>query len=109
MTFSEYQEELKTNYINFQIDIAPVSLTLELQNELGKLSNKINNILKDPNHNQITDNEINNIIINIGDMINILTNLSSSLDINLNDVIMFNLKKLSLIKQHQLKQQQHEQ
>lgn len=104
MTHLEYQEEIKNNYSNYQVEIAPISLTLDLSYKVGQLSDVINTVLKDQSEESINEKVINNITINIGDIYKILNELASSLNISFNDIVSLNIRKQQLLKEKRIKE-----
>lgn len=105
MKLNEYQDNL-VNYLDNPTgyaELGPFYTILVAQSNLGKLSEKLKDIMnKDTVH--IDEREKMNLSISIGDLLSNLTMMATSLELKLNDIASLNLRKLSLIKQQKLKE-----
>ena len=102
MDFNEYQETI-VNYIDYPLELGPFYMILFAQSNLGKLSEKLKDVMDKENLN-IDDKEKTMLSITIGDLISNLTMMSTSLGLKLNDITALNLRKLALIKQQKIKE-----
>lgn len=93
----EYQTQLR-NFIDYPVELGPYYTILGIYDELGKLSEKLRESLKDKDGN-FSDRDIQRLEISIGDIIFYLTCMCNDLNININQVLEMNLKKQNLIKQ----------
>ena len=68
--------------------------TLGLVGEAGEVSNKVKKIIRDDN-NTLTEQKKQDLLSEIGDVLWYLANLATDLNLSLNEVAEYNLKKLN--------------
>ena len=91
MDINDYQKNVR-EYIDYPKEIGPYSVILSLVKNMGKLSEKLNDVLIN-NHGSFDDKKRMNTIITLGDIIFDVTNMASDLDYTMNDVLSINLMK----------------
>lgn len=101
MEVNDYQNQIR-DYIDYPTELGPFSVILSLQNNVGKLSEKLNNSLIN-DHGQFTEELTMKCIISLGDILFDLTNIASDLGYTMNDVISLNLTKHRLSKEREQK------
>ena len=101
MEINEYQETVK-NYIDYPTELGPYYLILDMMGDVGKLSDKIKNTIKD----EATMAKEDKILINIslGDLMYHISLIASSLGVSLEEILALNLRKLSLQKEKDVKE-----
>jgi NTP pyrophosphatase (non-canonical NTP hydrolase) len=93
MNFNKYQTESRKFAIYSKKDNDIIYPLLGLLGEAGELTEKIKRLEKD-NYN-ISDNTLRkNIIYELGDILWYLTQLSTELDVSLDEIALLNLEKL---------------
>lgn len=102
MNIVEYQDTLD-NYADYPTDLGPFYLILNTQAHLGKLSEKLKEVM-DKDSLDIDTKDKTSLSITIGDLISNLTFMASSLGLSLQDILALNLRKLSLIKTQKIKE-----
>lgn len=91
MDINTYQKTIR-EYINYPKEVGPYSVILSLSKNLGKLSEKLNDVLIN-NHGSFDDKKRMSTIITLGDILFDIVNMASDLDYNMNDVLSLNLMK----------------
>lgn len=100
MNITDYQDNV-SQFIDYHKELGPFQLILRLSNNVGILSGKLYDILNDKN-GEFTDEEKIKIAISLGDIINDIANISSDLNITLDEVLALNLKKIELAQKNKL-------
>jgi uncharacterized protein with PhoU and TrkA domain len=91
MDINDYQKTIR-EYIDYPLELGPFSVILDLQNNVGALSNKLNDALvKD--HGNFTKVTKTKAIISLGDILNNICNIAYDLGFDMNDVIGMNITK----------------
>jgi len=93
MTFKEYQEQSRTTAIYPNIGNNFIYPTLGLAGETGEVCEKIKKILRDDN-GIISEEKRKNLKKEIGDILWYIANLSSELNLDLDEIAQENLDKL---------------
>ena len=96
MKLIDYQENIK-NYNDYPLDLGPYYLILGAQQSLGKLSERLKDILKD-NEGIMNEKDKLNISIAIGDILYYLISISNSLDIQFDQIAALSLRKQNLLR-----------
>lgn len=93
MNFDQYQEEARKTAIYPSLGSNFIYPTLGLCGEAGEVSEKIKKIIRD-NNGTLTDNKIEEIAKELGDVLWYISNLCDELNIRLDKVALLNLSKL---------------
>lgn len=96
----EFQTQLY-NFNDYPTDLGPYYTVLGLYEEVGVLSEKLKNSLKD-NDGAFSERDIQKLQITIGDIIFYLTRMCIDIGINLDDVLDICLRKQNLLKQKKI-------
>ena len=91
MDINEYQSKIK-EFKNYPDEIGPYSSILSLTKNLGKLSEKLNDVLIN-DHGNFDQRKSLNVIITLGDLLFDITQMASDLTYNMSDVVSLNLMK----------------
>ena len=91
MDINEYQEKIK-EYKNYPEEIGPYSTILSLTKNIGKLSEKLNDVLIN-DHGSFDQRKSLNVLITLGDILFDITQMTSDLKYTMSDVISINLMK----------------
>ena len=95
MEVNDYQNEIR-KYVNYPLELGPFTVILDLQSDIGKLSNKLNKVLVD-NHGEFTKENKFKTAISLGDILFNITNIATDLGYTLNDIISINLMKYNKV------------
>lgn len=96
MEVNDYQNQIR-DYVDYPEELGPFSVILSLQNNVGKLSEKLNDSLMN-DHGQFSKELTMKCIISLGDILFDLTNIAFDLGYTMNDVISLNITKHRLAK-----------
>lgn len=96
MEVNEYQNQIR-DYVEYPEELGPFSVILSLQNNVGKLAEKLNDSLTN-DHGQFSKELTMKCIISLGDILFDLTNIAFDLGYTMNDVISLNITKHRLEK-----------
>lgn len=91
MDINEYQTKIQ-EYKNYPEEIGPYSTILSLTKNIGRLSEKLNDVLINDQGN-FDQRKSLNAIITLGDILFDITQMTSDLKYNMSDVISINLMK----------------
>lgn len=91
MDINEYQAKIR-EHINYPQEIGPYSIILALSQDLGRLSEKLNNVLINDQGN-FDKKEAMKVAISLGDVLFDITNMASDLGFAMSDIISLNLMK----------------
>jgi len=91
MDINEYQAKIQ-EYKNYPEEIGPYSTILSLTKNIGRLSEKLNDVLINDQGN-FDQRKSLNAIITLGDILFDITQMTSDLKYNMSDVISINLMK----------------
>lgn len=91
MEANEYQNEIR-KYSNYPQEVGPFTVILTLQNNVGKLSAKLNKVLVN-DHGAFNKEDKVKVMISLGDIINDVTNIASDIGFTLDDVLSLNITK----------------
>jgi NTP pyrophosphatase (non-canonical NTP hydrolase) len=103
MEVHEYQS-LLDNYAMYPEELGPFYLILNTQESVGELSKKLKEFMA-KDIIEIDNRDKTNLSITIGDIIANLTLMATSLDLDLQDILSINIRKLSLLKSKKLQKQ----
>ena len=93
MEINEYQTQIR-NFSDYPIDVGPFTVILDLQKNVGNLSDKLNKVLvKD--HGSFSREDKFKVAISLGDVLNNISNIATDLGLSMNDIISINLTKIS--------------
>ena len=95
MEFNVYQENAR-QFANYHKELGPFSVILDLISNVGILGNKLYMALEN-NEGGFSDEEKAKVAISLGDIINNISNIASDLNINMDEIIALNLRKLTLM------------
>ena len=91
MEINDYQKQIR-DYIDYPLTLGPFSVILDLQNNVGNLSAKLNDaLIKD--HGSFTKETKTKAAISLGDILNNVCNIAYDLGFDMNDVIGMNITK----------------
>lgn len=93
----EFQTQIR-NFADYPVDLGPFYTVLGLQEEVGKLSEKLRTSLKD-NNGTFSDRDLQRLQISMGDILYYIVRMCIDMGIELNDVLDICLKKQNLLKQ----------
>ena len=93
MEINEYQTQIR-NFIEYPIEVGPFTVILELQKNVGNLSEKLNKVLIN-DHGSFSQEDKIKVAISLGDILNNISNIATDLSLSMNDVISINMTKLS--------------
>lgn len=93
MEINDYQLQIR-NYATYPTDIGPFTVILELHNNVGKLSEKLNKVLVQ-DHGAFSNEDKLKVAISLGDILNNISNIATDLNLTMNDIISINLTKHS--------------
>ena len=93
MEINEYQTQIR-NFIEYPVEIGPFTVILELQKNVGNLSEKLNKVLIN-DHGSFSQEDKIKVAISLGDILNNISNIATDLSLTMNDVISINMTKLS--------------
>lgn len=93
MEINEYQTQIR-NFIEYPIEVGPFTVILELQKNIGNLSEKLNKVLIN-DHGSFSQEDKIKVAISLGDILNNISNIATDLSLTMNDVISINMTKLS--------------
>ena len=96
MDFNTYQENAR-QFANYHKELGPFSVILSLVSNVGALSNKLYTALEG-HDGGFSDEEKLKVAISLGDIIYDISNISADFQINLDEIIAINLRKLEMIK-----------
>ncbi len=102
MEINDYQNNIR-NFINYPPEIGPFTVILSLQDNLGKLSEKINKSLIEE-HGGFTKEGRTKIAISLGDILFDISNMAYDLGYTLNDIISLNIMKHTMEKEKEEKE-----
>lgn len=91
MDINDYQSQIR-NFIDYPIEIGPFTVILDLQKNVGNLSEKLNKSLT-TDHGSFSKEDKIKIAISLGDILYNVTNMASDLGLTMNDVVSINLTK----------------
>ena len=91
MEINEYQNQIR-DYIDYPKELGPFSVILSLQNNVGNLSNKLNDALINDHGNFSKENRMKT-AISLGDILFDITNMATDLGYSMNDIISLNIMK----------------
>ena len=94
MKFSEYQKKSRETAIYPDADNNFIYPTLGLVGEAGEVAEKIKKIIRDK-HGNLDDETRNEIAKELGDVLWYIAQLSTELNLNLDDIANKNLEKLN--------------
>ena len=100
MNINEYQDNI-SQFVDYHKELGPFQLILRLSNNVGILSGKLYDILNDKN-GEFTDEEKIKIAISLGDIINDIANISTDLNITLEEILALNIKKIELSQKNKI-------
>ncbi len=103
MEINEYQNQTK-NFKLYPVEIGPFYNCICLQSAIGQLSEKISDLIIDPNL-KIDEDYALKIGISLGDIIGYAANLADDVGMSLEEICAINLRKLNLARQKAEKQQ----
>ena len=93
MEINEYQTKIR-NFIEYPVEVGPFTVILELQKNVGNLSEKLNKVLIN-DHGSFSQEDKIKVAISLGDILNNISNIATDLSLSMNDVISINMTKLS--------------
>ena len=93
MEINEYQTQIR-NFIEYPVEVGPFTVILELQKNVGNLSEKLNKVLIN-DHGSFSQEDKIKVAISLGDILNNISNIATDLSLTMNDVISINMTKLS--------------
>ena len=93
MEINEYQTQIR-NFIEYPVEGGPFTVILELQKNVGNLSEKLNKVLIN-DHGSFSQEDKIKVAISLGDILNNISNIATDLSLSMNDVISINMTKLS--------------
>lgn len=93
MEINEYQTQIR-NFIEYPVEVGPFTVILELQKNVGNLSEKLNKVLIN-DHGSFSQEDKIKVAISLGDILNNISNIATDLNLSMNDVISINMTKLS--------------
>lgn len=93
MEINEYQTKIR-NFIEYPVEVGPFTVILELQKNIGNLSEKLNKVLIN-DHGSFSQEDKIKVAISLGDILNNISNIATDLSLTMNDVISINMTKLS--------------
>ena len=89
MEANDYQLQIR-NFIEYPLEIGPFSVILDLQKDVGTLSEKLNKVLVE-NHGSFEHKDKFKVAISLGDILFDISNIATDLGYTLNDIISLNL------------------
>jgi hypothetical protein len=102
MEINDYQKQIR-DYIDYPLTLGPFSVILDLQNNVGNLSAKLNDaLIKD--HGSFTKETKTKAAISIGDILFDLSNIAYDLGFSFNEIISLNLMKHRMNIEKQIKE-----
>ena len=102
MDINDYQKTIR-EYADYPLELGPFSVILDLQNNVGILSNKLNDALvKD--HGNFTKVTKTKAAISLGDILNNICNIAYDLGFDMNDVIGMNITKHNMEVEKKIKE-----
>lgn len=105
MELNEYQNQTK-NYLNYPPELGPFYNCIAIQMAVGQLSEKIENLISDPNI-KIDQDYALKLGISLGDIMGYVSNLASDVGMSLEEICAINLRKLNMArKKAQIEQNQ---
>ena len=93
MEINEYQTQIR-NFAEYPVDIGPFTVILDLQKNVGILSDKLNKVLV-VDHGSFSREDKFKAAISLGDILNNISNIATDLGLSMDDVISINLTKNS--------------
>ena len=105
MEFNVYQENAR-QFANYHKEVGPFSVILSLVSNVGNLSNKLYYALEG-NEGGFSDEEKLKVAISLGDIVYDISNIAADLQINFDEIIALNLKKLEMAKEQEIKSNNH--
>ena len=103
MDINDYQKTIR-EYVDYPLELGPFSVILDLQNNVGTLSNKLNDVLvKD--HGNFTKVAKTKAAISLGDILNNICNIAYDLGFEMNDIIGMNITKHNMEVEKKLKEE----
>ena len=93
MEINEYQTQIR-NFIEYPIEIGPFTVILDLQKNVGILSEKLNKVLV-TDHGSFDNKDKLKVAISLGDILNNIANIATDLNLTMNDIISLNITKHS--------------
>ena len=93
MEANDYQLQIR-NFIEYPLEIGPFSVILDLQKDVGRLSEKLNKVLVE-SHGSFEHKDKFKVAISLGDILFDISNIATDLGYTLNDIISLNLTKHS--------------
>ena len=98
MDFNTYQENAR-QYANYHKELGPFSVILSLVGNVGSLSNKLYAALEG-HDGGFSDEEKLKVAISLGDIIYDISNIAADFQINLDEIIAINLRKLQMMNEN---------
>ena len=102
MEINEYQTKIR-NFIEYPVEVGPFTVILELQKNVGNLSEKLNKVLIN-DHGSFTKVTKTKAIISLGDILNNICNIAYDLGFDMNDVIGMNITKHNMEVEKKIKE-----
>lgn len=99
----EYQTQIK-NFADYPLELGPYYTILGIYDELGKLSEKLRESLKN-REGDFSQRDLQRLEISIGDIMFYLVTMCNDLNINIDSVLNINLKKQNLLKQKRMSEE----
>jgi len=94
MEINEYQNQTK-NYLPYPPELGPFYNTICLQNDIGNLSNKVKELMDNPEQ-KIDKQYALKMAINLGDIMGHVSNLANDIGMTLEELCALNLRKLQM-------------
>lgn len=91
MEINEYQTQIR-NFAEYPVEIGPFTVILDLQKNVGTLSDKLNKVLVS-DHGSFSREDKFKVAISLGDVLNNISNIATDLGLTMNDIISINLTK----------------
>ena len=93
MEANEYQIQIR-NFAEYPVEIGPFTVILDLQKNIGILSDKLNKVLV-TDHGSFSKEDKFKVAISLGDVLNNISNIATDLGLTMDDIISINLTKNS--------------
>lgn len=91
MEINEYQTQIR-NFVEYPVEIGPFTVILDLQKNVGTLSDKLNKVLVS-DHGSFSREDKFKVAISLGDVLNNISNIATDLGLTMNDIVSINLTK----------------
>lgn len=105
MELNELQVEMG-NYVSYPKELGPYFTILGINSSVGKLSDKLEAILQNPDKHGFDQTDKNMLALSIGDIIMWSLNMASDIGITFSDMMNLEIRKLVMMKGAKIKQEE---